>query len=508
MRPRKGVSVIGAVVFVVLGVSTTEAQTCDQTISVGADVAAAVASAPNDSTICLNDGDYGTVNITNIDRNGFVTVRSTTGQGAQLGIGEVWASSFIKFESLTFDWATVRNGSHHIEFWNSTFAPGGDGLIFNLETVPATDTAFIVDGCVFDQVSHGPWDGRMSVRGVRGLKIRNSVFSGSPAAPTATSDGIMLIGGARDVEVGPGNVFTNIRQQDAHDGEHIDAFQIFGAGPNNKVIGNYFTNSDTFIMAPDGSDSVTVENNVFDGAALPYEFKIQFGSTQNSVFRHNTVRDVVVSFDSKPTDPASSNILAENNILVGASSWKTSSGNGCSNCTFTSNLFDDSADASGTNNVIGVPTFVGGASPTSYEGWLLAEGSIGENAGNDGLDMGITGGSTPPPPPPPTPETVVRGETVMSFDHDGEFTDSYELCWETETGVSCVVITVTPVEGTNEKRFVLPESVPLGPEVVMGIVAVGPSGRTSGPTSVYEVTDPAPPPPPAPSAPSAPRVVS
>ena len=43
---------------------------CSQTLSVGANVVGAVASAASGSTICLNNGDYGTVNLWDIARSG------------------------------------------------------------------------------------------------------------------------------------------------------------------------------------------------------------------------------------------------------------------------------------------------------------------------------------------------------------------------------------------------------------------------------------------------------
>src|SRR5689334_9562099 len=96
---------------------------CDQTLSVGADVAAAVASAANGSTICLNGGNYGSVNFTNLNRSGFVTVRSTSGISAQMSIGQIYQSKFIKFENMTFGQVTVRECSSDIEFWNSVWQP-------------------------------------------------------------------------------------------------------------------------------------------------------------------------------------------------------------------------------------------------------------------------------------------------------------------------------------------------------------------------------------------------
>jgi hypothetical protein len=214
--------------------------------------------------------------------------------------------------------------------------------------------------------------------------VRGSSFSG---VGSEASDGIQLLGGTRDSTIGPGNTFSGIRES-ACGSVHCDAIQLYGAGANNTIDGNLFNNGDTFIMAPDGSATTSVTNNVFDGTGATYPDKIQFGSATNPVFRHNTVRDVRVSFDSKTGMPASSGVLAKDNILVGSSIWKTSNGSGCTSCSFLSNLYDDSGSASGTGNLIGTPIFSGGSSPITLAGFKLGSGSIGIGGASDGGNMG------------------------------------------------------------------------------------------------------------------------
>jgi hypothetical protein len=198
------------------------------------------------------------------------------------------------------------------------------------------------------------------------------------------SDGIQLLGGTKNSVIGPGNArwdpAVDLRRRG---GAHCDAIQPYGSGANNTITGNFFKNCDTFIMSPDG-DTAAVNDNVFDGAGIAYLDKIQFGSAQSPVFRHNTVRDVRVSFVSKTGSPATSDALAQDNILIGSSTWKTTNGNGCSNCTFSSNLFDDAADLSGTSNAVGVPIFAGGTNPQTWLGWRLNVGSPGKGAASDG----------------------------------------------------------------------------------------------------------------------------
>lgn len=488
-----------AAAVMALAACSAEAQTCDQTLSVGANVASAVSGASAGSTICLNSGNYGAVSLSNINKSDFVTLAAAPGATATLAL-QSSDISFVRFKGLKVDYSHVIGNFHHVEYVDVTFKPGEDGLYFNTgsDTPPATPQAILLDGCVFIDVSTALWDGRLNFRGVRGAKVINSVFSGSNNAG-AKSDGIMLIGGSRQVEIGPGNEFYNFNQAAAQQGEHIDSIQMYGSGPDNKIIGNYFHDSDVFAGAFDGVNALTIENNVFDGRSSESAFKITMQAASNITFRHNTSYDANFRIDNKAGDPVSSNVIVENNVFLGDGGIAQTGG--CNNCTYRYNLFD-AGDSTGTNNVIGTPTFVGGSSPSSYAGWALAMGSLGENAGNDGLDMGIVFDSEPPPPPPPPPdpEEVTRGETVLGFDHDGLNTIEYQV------EVNGTRHGIVPTVSGGVYQFVLPEAVDLGVYEVR-IWAVGPGGETSGEAVIFEIVESTPPPPPSPATPSAPRVV-
>jgi hypothetical protein len=51
---------------------------------------------------------------------------------------------------------------------------------------------------------------------------------------------------------------------------------------------------------------------------------------------------------------------------------------------------------------VGVPVFVGGANPSTYEGYCLAPGSPGKGRAADGSDVGIRCTGMPPPTTPTT----------------------------------------------------------------------------------------------------------
>lgn len=469
--------------FLVLGSAGLSFAQCDQTLSVGDDLAAAVSSAPNDSTVCLNTGNYGDVTLANISRTGFVTVQPVSGATVEFGFTQVNNSSFIRLQGMTINGMDLlNNASHHVELLDCTFAPEGGGLSINglNDTPPATPQEIIVDGCDFTDVSFALFDGRLNVRGTNGAKIRNNIIGGTSNS-TQKADGIMVIGQSINTEIGPGNIFRDFLQANATMGEHIDAIQTFGAGTGTKIFGNYFTNSDVFIGAFSEITDITVEDNVFDTGALGFS-RTAFGGVQGLVYRHNTwtgtIATQVIGAPRTGEQPNANNII-ENNIFsddLGIDS--------CSNCTVDSNMFE--AGGTGTNIILGTPTFVAGADPMTYEGHELAAGSDGENAGNDGLDVGVVFAGEPPPPTP----QVTPGETQLEFDHDGLNTDNYWLCAD----VTCVGIPGTPF------------TMPAWEDGVFDffIRAGGPGGETDGPTATFEVVNPA---PPAPAAPSAPRIV-
>lgn len=356
---------------------------CGQTVNPGTDLASIVASAPNGSTICLNAGHYGNVNLSNLARTGYATIASTSGTGAIMS-PSVGNSRYIRFERMRLTSMLIQNNSTNIQIVNSTFLPNQNGLAI------VDSSNILVDGVDFTNVNQATWSGRLSLNNASHTTITNSRFVGvgnSSNVREAAADGIMIVGNANNNTIGPNNIFSNILQNVcdvANPGSHCDAIQFYGAGPNNVINGNYFDSVHTYIMAPDGTENVTVTNNVFNGASVPdYVDKIQFGSAENPRFEHNTLRNVRVSFDSKPGNAATTNAVAQNNLMAAGSSFKTSGGNGCSGCTI-------------SNNLSGTPTFVGGANPTTYSGFQLTSSSMGYRAATDGRDMGAIVSASPP----------------------------------------------------------------------------------------------------------------
>ncbi|MEZ0392012.1 MAG: hypothetical protein ACAH59_07355, partial [Pseudobdellovibrionaceae bacterium] len=373
---------------------------CDQTLNPGANVATAISNAAAGSTICLNAGSYGMADVYRIVKSADVTVQSVSGRTASLA-PRINQSNHIKFQNLTLTNLEIdtnqQGGTKNITVLNNTFT--GQAVV---NVGNNSNANILFEGNTFDGISvcadcfegrleviASPWTSQSS-----GVTILRNHFGNR-----GESDGIQI--GAAGVVI-DGNIFDGIQQGSY--GRHVDALQLYGSS-HTTIINNYFANGTTYIMAPDGGESEIIKNNVFVGTP-EYYWKIQLGSHDNDVFTHNTVINAGVSIDKKVGNSPSTNAIVQNNILIAGGGFKTTDSAGaesCTNCTFSYNLFQ--SGARGTNNIIGVPTFVGGANPSSWSGYQLASSSLGYKAGNDGQDMGTnyygSGSVTPPPPPPP-----------------------------------------------------------------------------------------------------------
>ena len=299
--------IVSVALVAILGISQAANAACDQTLSPGANVTSAVASAPNGSTICLNNGNYGWVKLYDISRTGYVTLTSTSGHGATIQ-PDPGNAQFIKFQSLTIPGGLSNSCSKHIQWIDNVFTD-----MMTVTNNGCSNLDIVFDGNTFNNINvGGGYEGRLSiVYGCpSGVTIKNNTFTGG------VSDGIQVLGGACNVQIGPGNVFSEILESKCG-AVHCDAIQFYGAGGNNVIEGNYFKNGDTFLMMPDGTSNVTVRNNVFDGGGVSYEYKLQFGSASNLLFEHNSLYNASIAIDSKTGSSASSNAVVRNNIIAG-----------------------------------------------------------------------------------------------------------------------------------------------------------------------------------------------
>jgi hypothetical protein len=386
---------------ILLGTSELANAACNLTLSPGAALASAISSAAAGSTICLNSGSYGTVTLGSFTKSPPVIVQSVTAQGASMGLRAQNGANGVTFDGINFSGGTISGSStKNITITNSAF--GTSQLV--ISTVNFNKNNILIDRNTFGAFNASGCEGRLCITwgGGPGSVEAGVVVTNNTFGPGGCSDGIQI--GSYGVVVGPGNIFTGIVQGNC--AAHVDAIQGYGQS-HTTVTGNYFSNNSVDLGFYDGGTSEVFTNNVIENASSN-GVSVQAGTIKSSLFEHNTMKNSTVNFNGKPENGPSTNLLLRNNIFLGSSKVNlTQNGTpACTTCTVTNNLFQTSSIASGTANLVGTPTFVGGSSPNTWTGYQLNSGSLGENAGTDGKDMGINGsgpvGGTLSPPPAPS----------------------------------------------------------------------------------------------------------
>lgn len=363
---------------------------CDQTLSPGINLASKISSASAGTTICLNSGSYGDLNLGTFTKDPAVLVQSIVPKGASMGLNAQNGANGVIFDGIKFTGGGVISGANtkNITIRNSDF--GTSQLL--ILTAYFNSNNILIDRNTFGAFNaDGGYEGRLQISwggfpwakpsDTLGVVISNNTFG-----PGGCSDGIQI--GAHGVKVGPGNIFTGIRQGNC--AAHVDAIQ--GYGQSSTVIdGNYFVGNTIHIGFYDGGSSETITNNVF-GPPGDSAQNLQLGGIQGMKMAHNTFRNTVAAAGAKAANSPNSNWVVENNLFVNSHFTAGGDQPGCGNdCIMRYNLLDpqSSSNPSGTNKILGSPIFTGGASPTSLEGYQLAPNSIGKNAGNDGKDIGF-----------------------------------------------------------------------------------------------------------------------
>jgi hypothetical protein len=364
---------LAVAVVVALAAVPTAAQAADLPAT-PATLSGVLAAAQGGDVIHLAAGSYG--NFGGAAKAGRVTLVPQPGAAVTMGVDFTPASN-ITLSGMTITGGSL-SGARDITIANSTFTE-------TLNIVSSVANAnILIDHNTFNNISpcSSCPEGRVTVTapgsnppGPSGVTISNSTFSGG------NSDGVQITGNARGVQVGPGNEFLNLNQTSA---THTDAIQLYGAG-DTTITGNYIHDSEEGIMAPDGGDSgyLHIENNVFSRIG---QQGVYLGFKPGLTLIHNTFAAGVMLHDdpSKGGSPTVGAII-KNNILLNGVAKQNLGSNAIALEDY--NLL---AGGSGAHDIkTGKPTFVAGALPTSFVGFLLAPGSLGAKAADDGADMGI-----------------------------------------------------------------------------------------------------------------------
>lgn len=357
--------------------------TCDRNATT-ATFAAQVAAATPGQTICLASGSYGTWTGTAKASPG-ITIKANAGQTPAMNVDLNTGDNGFVLDGFTgMAGSSILNGAHDVAIKNSDFSGGG------IEIDGPTNANILLDHNSFhDFTTACPPGGNpayvhLSYGGSvhSGVTVSNSTFTNGDA------DGIQA---GLPVDI-INNTFDNLRDRElvcgGSDSNHTDDVQLFcGCASSSTAFttirGNWFKANNhvvSAISAFDGTDHVLIESNVVQ---CDCQQGITLYSDVSSTIRHNTVlgqQGASIYLDKKTGQPNNTGTVIRDNVAtVGVGI------NNATSITNSTNLIPGAA----APNIAGTPTFVGGATPTTYAGFRLTALSAGHLAASDGLDVGI-----------------------------------------------------------------------------------------------------------------------
>ena len=349
---------------------------CDRTATTG-NVNQQLSAAGAGQTVCLSAGSYPTIN--GVAKSGLVYVRPVPGAAATIALDFEPASNLV-FDGFTISSVRITGATKNITIRNSTFTSYVviDGV---------ANSNILLDHNVHNNIDSpaGSMPARITLPyscGTKsGVTVQNSLLSGGD------SDGIQS-GCGLDVL---NNEFRDIHE---HTGttNHTDNIQLTGA-PGSVVRGNWVHLTADYtsqgITAYDGITRATITDNVVD---IRRAWGIELYSDNGSTVSHNVIKYVggdcyygnpcgSIDINRKTADPAGTGTIVTDNVVL-----SITANNGSTIAKRDHNLL---RVRGGTGDLVGTPTFVGGANPTSWDGFHLTAGSAGHNAASDGKDVGI-----------------------------------------------------------------------------------------------------------------------
>ena len=232
-----------------------------------------------------------------------------------------------------------------------------------MSTVDASsmrNAGIVFDRDTFDGIdaTASSYEGRLSVRGTNnsapvGVAVTNSHFGNGGCSTACRSS-------ATPTACRSGRATSSRASSRGRARAHVDSIQLYGS-QNTQIVGNYFHDDDTIIMAPDGGENEVIADNVMVGGGYvpraagqprrhpvrPQHGQVDRGDHGSQVRRARRA----------PTAWSATTCSST------ASTNATAAGN-CTGCTVSYNLFNSTARER-HERAIGAPAFVGGANPTT-----------------------------------------------------------------------------------------------------------------------------------------------
>ena len=371
----------------------------------GANVQTALASAPAGTVICLS-GNVGQIDLYSDSPAGEVYIEpgpgsTQTNTTATFDINGANGGDDITVENMT------SGGLIHCADGPSGCSIAHDDVLNTIES----DSVFLVEDP----------EANSGINILRNTSTANTDVSGQGVwgvLATYTQqcpDGVTIAHNVVNATAGDGidsnndcgtqidsNVIENVTQTAADNpfgvecGEHCDGWQDNGGSNEDVLDGNLFYNdTDCFADLPSNDTyNVTFTNNVCADSAADSGYWAQFVADVMT-FNHNTVTSTVgcQTGNSAGGDSFTSPTFTNN---IEASACTQNKGQSVSGTVVEDyNLCPPGGTwiscNNGSHDIVGSPTFVGGADPgTNWTGYQLAASSPGHDAASDGTDMGVS----------------------------------------------------------------------------------------------------------------------
>ena len=362
--------------------------------------ASAFSAAGAGAVLCLSPGNYGNFAGAAKPAPGVAITSDQSAGGTQANVifaaANLGGSTNIRLDTVTLGQSgntavSIQSNPTNVAVTNSAFK--GAVEIDNIQSSNHQNVLFNDDDFAHtgldcsDLGNNAVFALHYSGAGHSGVTVENSAFGNTDCDGIHTGTGLDVLN----------NTFTNICEDSGSDPQHTDNIQTEGM-IGGRIAGNYvheeITNCITQgITSYDGNtNGVLIEDNVVD---IGRPWGIEWYGDINSTIRHNTVvyRASGCEYGDQcgwiSIDCRSSEFSCGNNAAYGTQVYDN----------IAKVTVDDGAKTARNDHNYNGPdvTFRGGSSPppdsgfASFSDYLLASGSAGKGAADDGSDLGITG---------------------------------------------------------------------------------------------------------------------
>jgi hypothetical protein len=349
--------------------------------------ASTFSSAGAGAVLCLAPGNYGTFTGSAKAAPGVTITADPSTGGTQTNVifGHVsdTNASWITMDTATVGGASINSPANNLTFRNIYWSSFVDFENLQNANVLFDHDQFTWGGKCDTGSDNGLLEDHYGASGLSGVTVQYSAFANSDCDGVHTGVALNVVS----------NTFTNLCDQNTN---HTDNIQFQGA-LGGRIAANYIHESlscttQGITSYDGGTTGVLIEDNVVD---IGRPWGIEYYADVNSIIRHNTVvyrgsgceyGDACgyISLDCKPSEYSCPN-QAGYGTQVYDNLATVVTGDGAT------------AGRNDHNMSAQTVTYQGGSNPPpnggfpAFSGYLLAPGSTGKGAADDGSDLGITG---------------------------------------------------------------------------------------------------------------------